>query len=474
MIAVIGGGIVGTLTALELLKYYKDVALFEKNPATGMETTKANSGIIHAGYDDEPDTFRAQFSYKGNKMYDDLSKLLKFKIKRPGSHVVAYNDDEMEQLYHLAENAKANGFEDDEYEIILKDRLLEMEPNLNKDAIASLWSPIAGIIDPWEVAQRASIAIKRNGGQVFKNKKFISVDKENDKFTLHFEDETEFEADYVINAAGLYADEVAKAFGDNVPEITPVKGEYYLLNKDIKWVNSVIFPLPTEETKGCLVLPTVDEGFLVGPNSNETDSKDDYATTEKGLAEIARDAKKLVPDIKINPGTIMKTFAGLRPETEGKDFYIDKGTDNIIHISGTRSPGLTAAPAIAEYVADMFNERISKKERDINIKGLESNLELIKEDYDKWNELIQKEPAFGEIVCFCNKVTKADVLYAIANGAETIDEIRFFTKAGFGECQGGYCSSKIFEVLKDKKNGKLKNINKFTDDSWIIDSEVRK
>jgi glycerol-3-phosphate dehydrogenase len=474
MIAVIGGGIVGTLTALELLKYYEEVALFEKNPATGMETTKANSGIIHAGYDDEPNTFRAQFSYKGNKMYDDLAELLKFKLKRIGSHVVAYNEDEMEQLYHLTENAKANGFEDDEYEIILKDRLLEMEPNINKNAIASLWSPIAGIIDPWEVAQRASIAIKRNGGQVFKNKKFVSVEKENDKFTLHFEDGTEFEADYVINAAGLYADEVAKAFGDTVPKITPVKGEYYLLNKDIKWINSVVFPLPTEETKGCLVLPTVDGGFIIGPNSNETNSKEDYATTEEGLAEIARDAKKLVPSLKINPNTIMKTFAGLRPETEEKDFYIDKGNDNVIHISGIRSPGLTAAPAIAEYVADMFQEKLIKRERNIKLKGLESNLELIKQDYDEWNKMILKEPDFGEIICYCNKVTKADVLYAIANGAETLDEVRFFTKAGFGECQGGYCSSKIFEILKDKKDGKLKNIKKFADDSWIIDSEVRK
>jgi glycerol-3-phosphate dehydrogenase len=349
-----------------------------------------------------------------------------------------------------------------------------MEPNLNKDAIGSLWSPIAGIVDPWEIAQRASIAIRRNGGEVFKNKKFVSVDKENDKFTLHFEDGTEFDADYVINAAGLYADEVAKAFGDTVPEITPVKGEYYLLNKDIKWVNSVIFPLPTEETKGCLVLPTVDGGFLIGPNANETDSKEDYATSEEGLAEIARDAKKLVPNLKINPGTIMKTFAGLRPETEEKDFYIEKGKDNVIHISGTRSPGLTAAPAIAEYVADMFQEKLEKKQRNIELKGLENNLELIKQDYDKWDEMIQKEPDFGEIICYCNKVTKADVLYAIANGAETIDEIRFFTKSGFGECQGGYCSSKIFEILKDKKDGKLKNIKKFTDDSWIIDSEVRK
>jgi len=474
MIAVIGGGIVGTLTALEFLKYYDDVVLFEKNPATGMETTKANSGIIHAGYDDEPDTLRSNFAYKGNRMYDDLAELLKFKIKRPGSHVVAYNEKEMEQLYHLAENAKANGFEDDEYEIILKDKLLEMEPNLNKDAIASLWSPIAGIIDPWEVAQRASIAIKRNGGKVLKNKKFTGVDKKEGKFILHFEDGSDFEADYVINAAGLYADEVAKAFGDIVPEITPVKGEYYLLNKDKKWVNSVVFPLPTEETKGCLVLPTVDDGFLIGPNAKETDSKEDYATSEEGLAEIARDAKKLIPDIKINPGTIMKTFAGLRPETKGKDFYIEKGKDNIIHISGTRSPGLTAAPAIAEYVADMFDENIMKKQKNIHIKGLESNLELIKHDYDKWNKMIQKEPDFGEVICYCNKVTKADVLYAIANGAETVDEIRFFTKSGFGECQGGYCSSKIFEILKDKKDGKLKNIKKFADDSWIIDSEVRK
>ncbi|POZ93430.1 NAD(P)/FAD-dependent oxidoreductase [Petrotoga halophila] len=473
MIAVIGAGIVGSLIAREINKYIEDVYIFEANNRIAAGVTKGNSAIIHGGYDDEPGSVRAEFCYRGNKLYDEISQELSVEVKRVGSHVVALNEDDLKAIDELEERAIQNGVK--EYEILDKAELLKMEPNLNENALRSLYCPIAAITEPWETVIQAAKSVEINGGKVLKNKKLVEVKKKDNKFELFFEDGSSYIADLVINAAGLYADEVAKLFGDEVPYIFPRKGEYILLGKDVKYVNSVIFPTPSKITKGCLVMPTVDGGYLAGPTAQNIKSKKDLSTTQEGLLEVREKSLSLVPTLDFSRN-VVKTFAGLRPETKEKDFHIDVGGGNVIHVSGIRSPGLTAAPAIAKYVVEyLIQEKlhINLEKRKNYINHIEKVPHLVDEDYDYWERVIQEDPDAGEMICYCNKITKKEIKEAIKNGARTLDDVKFITRASFGECQGSFCVPKILKIISEETGLKPEEVLQNEEGSWIIDSEVR-
>lgn len=473
MIAVIGAGIVGSLIAREINKYIEDVYLFESKSGIGQGVTKGNSGIIHGGYDDPPGSLRGELCYKGNRLYDLVAEELSVEIIRTGSHVIALEENELEAIDELVEKAIKNNV--NEYKILERDELVNMEPNLNESALRSFYCPIAGVVEPWEVAMQAAKSVKLNGGKVLKNKKLVNVEKKDRKFELYFEDGSNYTADLVINVAGLYADEVAKLFGDEVPFIFPVKGEYFLLGKDIKYVNSIIFPTPSKLTKGCLIVPTVDGGYIAGPTARGVKSKEDFSTTFEGLSEVKEKSLRLVPSLDFSRN-VVKTFAGLRPETRDKDFYIDKGKDNVIHVSGIRSPGLTAAPAIAKYVVEyLIQEKIhlNLQKRSDYINYVEKTPHLVETDLEYWEKVIEVDPEAGEMVCFCNKVTKKEIKEAIKDGARTIDEVKFATRASFGECQGSFCSSKILKIISEETGLRPDEILQNEKGSWIINSEVR-
>jgi len=474
LIAVIGGGIVGSLIARELNKYEKDVYLFEAKNSIGIGVTKGNSGIIHGGYDDPPGTLRAKLCHMGNKLYEEISKELSIEVLRVGSHVVAFNEEELKIIDEIEENAIKNNMK--EYKILDKKDVLDMEPLLNKDVLKSFYCPIAGVTEPWEVAMQAAKSIEINGGKVFKNKKLVGVNKKSEKYELIFEDGSSYLTDLVINACGLYADEVAKLFGDNLPLIFPVKGEYFLFGKDIKYSNSIIFPIPTPLTKGCLVVPTVDGGFLAGPNAQEVKSKKDFSTTTEGLSEVRERSLKLIPSLDFSRN-VVKVFAGLRPETKMKDFHIDVGErGNVIHVSGIRSPGLTAAPAIAKYVVEYLiaeKMHINLKKRKDYTSYIEKMPHLVETDLVYWERAINEDPEAGEMICFCNEVTKKEIKEAIRSGARTIDDIKFSTRASFGECQGSFCTSKILKIISEETHLSPTEIKQNEEGSWIIASEVR-
>lgn len=473
MIAVIGAGIVGSLIAREINKYIEDVYIFEAKNRIAAGVTKGNSAIIHGGYDDEPGSVRAEFCYRGNKLYDEISQELSVEVKRVGSHVVALNEDDLKVIDELEKKAIQNGVK--EYEILDKAELLEMEPNLNKSALRSLYCPIAAITEPWEAVIQAAKSVEINGGKVLKNKKLVEVKKKDNKFELFFEDGSSYIADLVINAAGLYADEVAKLFGDEIPYIFPRKGEYILLGKDVKYVNSVIFPTPSKITKGCLVMPTVDGGYLAGPTAQNIKSKQDLSTTQEGLLEVKEKSLRLVPTLDFSRN-VVKTFAGLRPETKEKDFYIDVGGGNVIHVSGIRSPGLTAAPAIAKYVVEyLIQEKlhINLEKRKNYINHIEKVPHLVEEDYEHWKRVIQEDQDAGEMICYCNKITKKEIKEAIKNGARTLDDVKFATRASFGECQGSFCIPKILKIISEETGLRPEEILQNEKGSWIINSEVR-
>ncbi len=478
-IVVIGAGVVGSLIAREFTKYDCDVIIIEKEKDAGIGISKANSAIIHAGYDDEPGTLRAKFCSAGNFLYSQLSFELDFDLKRIGSHVVAFNNEERTILNKLYKQGIENKVPD--LRILEKDELFVMEPNLNPDIVASLYAPTAAITEPWQICIAAVENAYLNGTKICLEEEVISIEVKDCKIKKVITDKHEYHADIVINAAGLYADKIATIAGDRAIPIHPRIGEYILLNKftahDI--VNSIIFPTPSKMGKGILVLPTVDNGILLGPTSVDLHYrlKDLRATTKEGLDKIVQNAKHLVPSIDIRE--TVKTFAGSRPETPNKDFWI--GPSRIIyglyHAAGTRSPGLTSAPAIAEYVVKDAIEKYElnlKKRTDFNpirkrIKHYIGKLNI--RDYD---EIIKNDPLAGKIVCVCNKVTEREIVEAIKRGAKTLDSIKFRTRAMFGECQGGFCTNKILEILSKETGIPVDSIVYNHDNSYIVKGKVRK
>lgn len=478
-VAVIGTGVVGSLIARELTKYSNfQVFIFEKDFDIGMGVSKANSAIIHAGYDDKPGTIKAKLCAKGNKMYDLLEKELDIEIKRIGSHVVAFKKDEMNTINELYEQGIKNGVP--KMKILDKEEVLRMEPNLNHHVVGSLYAPTAGITEPWQISIAATQNAIKNGAKLHLNEEVTNILTKNNKIEKLITNKSEYEIDLIINASGLYADDIAKMAGDISIPIHPRKGEYVLLNKftvhDL--VKSILFPTPSKMGKGILVLPTVDGGTLLGPTSEDLSYmlKSDRSTTDDGISRIVDNAKHMVPSLDIRE--TVKIFSGSRPESPNKDFWLGSSEKilGLFHAGAMRSPGLTAAPAIAEYI---INEIKDKMQIDLNInKDFDPYFKRIRNYYsqnslEELDELIKKDPTKGHIVCVCNKITESEVIEAIKRGANTLDGIKFRTRATFGECQGGFCNHKLLKILSRELNLPLEKINNGPENSYVLNGKVR-
>ncbi len=478
-IGIIGAGVSGALIARELSRYDLEIHIFDKNFDPGMGITKANSAIIHAGYDDEPGTVRSKFCVPGNELYIELSKELEIDLKRIGSIVLAFNEDEvrtLEELFHRGEENGVKGLE-----IWEKDRLLSYEPNINPEVLAGLWAPTAGITEPWMVAIAGVENAVQNGATFHKNSEVVDIITENQKVTgLVTKDGKRFELDVIINCAGLYGDVIAKMAGAQAPVLHPRKGEYILLDKQEMggYVKSVLFPTPSLLGKGTLVTPTIDGGILVGPTAvdlpPDIEFREDNSTTFEGFETLITRAKRMTPLIDFR--TSIKTFAGLRPESPQKDFVI--GPTNVagfFNVIAMRSPGLTAAPAIAKYVVELLQENLGinfVRKNDFN-----SYRKRIPHYADKsikeWDDEISNEKEAGKLICFCNKVTEKEIVEAIKSGADTIDGIKFRTRAMFGSCQGGFCTHRIMKILARELGKDISEITFRNPDSWVLDGKVR-
>jgi len=475
-VIVIGGGITGAFIARELSKYDLDITLIEKNLDVAWGTTKANSAILHAGYDDHPGTLRAKLCAKGNELHFKLSQELEYDVKRIGSLVVAFNEDELKVLEELLERGKKNNVPG--LEILKGEEIFEKESNLNREVKYALWAPTAGIIEPWGAVISAIENAVTNGLKLVLGEKVIDFEKKNGKISKVITNKNYYEADLVINSAGLYGDEIAKIAGTEFVPIHPRRGEYILLDKKIGGiVKSIIFPTPTPKSKGILVLPTIDGGVLLGPTAEDLpeDQKENTSTSQEGLKKVIEDTRRLVPSLDISYA--IKTFAGLRAETPNKDFFIkeSESVPNFINVIGIRSPGLTAAPAIAEYVVEIIQEKlrinlVRKKDFIAKRERIKKYSEL---SLEEWNEEIKKDPLCGKIVCYCNMVTEREIVEAIKRGATTLDGVKFRTRASFGRCQGNFCGPRILEILARELNKDISEIVTNSEESWILNGRVR-
>ena len=473
-IAVIGAGIVGALVARELCRYEAEVHLFERAPDVGRGVTKANSGIVHGGFHDEPGTLRARFCAPGNILFEKLSRELDIPFSRTGAYVLAFSRAELPVLEALREQGEENGVPG--LEIHGRDEVLAREPRVNPGVIAGLWSPTVGITEPWQVAIAAVENARENGLELHLSEPVVGIGVRSGRVQEVVTPHGSYPVDAVVNAAGLFADRVAGMAGLGEPRLFPRRGEYVLLDKAASGlVNSVLFPAPQGESKGILVLPTVDGGVLLGPTAKDLpeDAREATETTASGLARVVEGARRLIPELPLHH--VIKTFAGLRPESPQKDFVLG-GTSvrGFYQAAAMRSPGLTAAPAIAEWLAGevMASELSLKPKGSFNPirKGIPSVAELPEAE---WEELIRKDPRYGRIVCFCNRVTEGEIVEAIRRGARTLDGVKFRTRAGFGRCQGGFCTDRILQILARELGRAPEEIPMAKRDSLLVVGRVR-
>ena len=473
-IAVIGGGIVGSLIARELTRYKVDVLLFEKEADIGWGVTKANSAIIHGCFHETPGTDRASFCVEGNKLYGELSRDLDVPFRRIGAYVVALSDNELPALQKLYEQGIKNGVPG--LEMHDRDTVLTREPNLNPSVVAGLWSPSVGITEPWALAIAAVENAVHNGLDLHVAERVVAIDAVDGRVQRIMTERGEYEVDAVVNAAGLFADRVAEMVGLSKPILSPRRGEYLLLDKKVgPLVSSVIFPTPNDMSKGTLVVPTIDGGILLGPTAENLDAEEKEATetTRDGLHEVIEGARRLVPALDLS--LVVKTFAGLRPETADRKFVVGRtAIGGFFQAAGMRSPGLTAAPAVARFLAcDMMAHDLNlvkKKSFSPTRRGIRKVLELPAQERDA---LIEADPHYGRMVCQCNHVTEGEIVEAIHRGARTLDGVKFRTRAGFGRCQGGFCTDKILLILARELNVSPNDITLHGGESAILSGKVR-
>ncbi len=446
-VVVIGGGITGTAILRELTKYDLTCVLLEKEPDLALGTTKANSAILHAGFDAPTGSLKAITNVRGNKLYHELEKELALDIKWTGSLVVATTEEEKATLEELLTRGKANGVEG--LKLLTREEVLEQEPNLTT-AVAALWAPTAGVCWPFGAALAFAENAVQNGGEVIRDCEVSGFVKEDGKIIGVQTNKGTIAAKYVVNAAGVYADTIAKLAGDDSFTIHPRRGEYILFDKTAcnDLVYGVVFPTPTKKSKGILICTTTHGNTFIGPNANEQDSKNDHAVTAEGMNEIISSARKLIPSLPM--GAAITQFAGLRAVSDSGDFVIGPSdVEGFYNAAGMQSPGLTSAPAVAELIAAEI-ARVSGATRKNDFQNkLPERKAFVRMTRSEQAAKVAENNLYGRVICRCETVTEGEIVEAIHNpvGARTVDGVKRRTRAGMGRCQGGFCGPRVTQIL---------------------------
>ena len=459
-VVIIGAGVVGCSIARELSRYDLQIQVLERASDVCEGTSKANSGIVHAGFDAHPGTLKAKMNVAGNEKMEALSRELDFPFQRNGSLVLCFAEKDRDKLEKLLEQGIANGVK--ELRIIEKEELRQMEPDISREAVAALYAPTGGIVCPFGL----TIAMAENAavnGVEFKLETQVFSVKRKENHYLVTTSRGEVECLAVVNAAGVYADTFHNMVSGRRLHIIPRKGEYCLLDKKVgNYVHSTIFQLPTVYGKGVLVTPTVHGNLLIGPTAADIEDKEAVSTTGEGIADVQKRAALSVE--KLPTKQIITSFAGLRAHEEGGDFVLGEPEDapGFFDAAGIESPGLTCAPALGEYLAGLVAERLKaeKKENFVAARKGIPNMALASEEERK--KLIAENPAFADVVCRCEMVTEGEILAAIHRpvGATTLDGVKRRTRAGMGRCQAGFCSPRTVELLARELNRDMAEITK--------------
>lgn len=467
-VIIIGAGVTGVAIARELSRYQADICVLEKEEDVCSGTSKANSGIVHAGYDAKPGTMKARMNLLGNARMETLSKELDFPFVRNGSLVICTAEEEMPRLQKLYEKGKVNGVPG--LRIVSREEMQDMEPNITKNVCAALYAPTGGIVCPFSLTIALAENANKNGVGFFFNTEVADVKKGADFFRV-ITGQGEYRAKCIVNAAGVYADTFHNMVSSKKLSVIPRKGEYYLLDKSAGGhVSRTIFALPGQYGKGVLVTPTVHGNLLIGPTSVDIGDKEGTHTTAEGLSAVREKAAKSVENLPMRE--CITSFAGLRAHEEQGDFVIGEVADapGFFDCVGIESPGLTSAPAIGVTVAELVKEKLRLREKaefDGTRKGIlnPSTLSL-----KERNELITKNPAYGTIICRCEGITEGEIIDAVHRplGAKSLDGVKRRTRAGMGRCQSGFCMPRTMEILERELKMRPEEVTKCGGESRIL------
>ena len=461
----------GASVARELSRYKLNVAILEKEEELAFGVSKSNSGIIHPGTQNSPNSLKGKLCVQGNFLMRRLARELGVDFKEAGELIVAFSEQETLQLLQLKKDAERLAIPG--IRMVNRNWLEKNEPNLNRKVNAALYAPTAGIISPYRLVYDLSENARKNGVEIHTQAKVEGISRlseNNPRFKIATSC-GEFNARYVINCAGLYADEVAKMVGVNDFKISPRKGEEFLLDKKRKGITRhLIFPVPSKNTKGVLIIRSADGNPMIGPTAEDIEDKQDLSTSDAGLQKVVSAAQKLVPSI--DPHDIIAYFAGLRP-TAGDDFIIraEKSVPGFVTVAGIQSPGLTAAPAIALMVLDILKKNgLILKKKLIFHHHRKRSVHLFEIPLGKTKRLIKKYSGYGDIVCRCEMVSAKEIEDAIARGARTLDGIKFRTRAQAGRCHGSFCAARLMKILSEKTNTPVTQVTKRGVGSEIVKS----
>ena len=467
-VIIIGGGVVGCAIAREMAKQERKIALLERASDVCEGSSKANSGIIHAGYDALPGTLKASLNVQGNRMMEALAKELDIPFKQNGSFVLSFDEEGRDGLKKLYDRGIANSVKN--MQILSGDEVRKLEPNVSSEVKAALYAPTAGIACPFGMTYAFAENAAVNGVEFYLNTEVIDIKKTKDGFLLLTSKEN-YEAKYVINAAGVYADKIHNMVSENKLNIIPRRGQYCLMDKEVgSLTKATLFQLPTKLGKGVLVTPTVHGNLLVGPNAEDLEDKEGINTTAAGLEDILMRGERSIVGLPKNK--VITSFAGLRANEGSGDFIIKEAEDakGFIDVAGIASPGLTASPAIGVYVAELM-QKIAPTTLKQNFiatrKGIPNVATATMEERRK---LIEKNPAYANVICRCELVTEGEIIDAIRRpvGATTLDGIKRRTRAGMGRCQSGFCSPKVVELLAKELGVQVSEITKMGGNSTFI------
>lgn len=471
-VVVIGGGITGTAVLHELVKYNLRAILVEQEPELAAGTTKANSAVLHAGFDAPEGSIKARMNVEGNKLYHDLKDELDLQIRWSGSFVVAMDDEQMAVLRDLLKRGQDNGVPG--LEIWDGDAVRKSEPNVSKDIKGALWAPTAGICWPFGLALAFAENAVVNGAEILRECTVTDIIVEQGAVKSVETDQGSIETKYVINAAGIHADEISHLAGDNSFAIHPRKGEYILFDKTAQknLVYSPIFPTPTKMGKGILVCATTHGNVFVGPNAQDMndDEKDNTAVTISGMDETLEKARRLVPNIPV--GAAITEFAGVRAVSSTGDFILgpSKITKGLIQAAGIQSPGLTSAPAIAKYLTDAIVREMGAVKKSDYKKGRPAQPCFRMLTNADQRALIAKDSRYGRVICRCETVTEGEIVDAIHRpvGARTVDGVKRRTRAGMGRCQGGFCGPRVIQILSRELHIPITKVRKEMKKSYMF------
>lgn len=469
-VAIIGAGVIGTSIFRELTKYKLKVVVLEKEKDVSMGTSKANSAIVHAGYDPKEGTLMAKYNVKGNEMFEDMCRELSVPFKRNGSLVIAFDDDDMKTVKELYENGNKIGVKG--LEILSREEVIEKEPNLNNDIKGALYAPTGGIVGPFEYTIALAENGVANGGEIKLQKEVNSIEKAQDgSFKIITLDGEVIESKYVINAAGLYGDKIHNLICEESFKIIPRSGEYFVMDKSQgSVVSHTIFQCPSKLGKGVLVTPTVHGNLLVGPDAIDLEDKEDLGTTGNGLNEIRKTSMKTTENINFRDS--IRNFAGLRAQPSTGDFIIEENdkVKGFIDVVGMKSPGLSSAPAIALGVVDILKESGLRLEKNPDFNGKREQINFMELPAEEKAKLIKKDPRYGRIICRCENITEGEIVDAIKRsfGVLSLDGVKRRCRPGMGRCQGGFCGPRVQEIISRECNVPLEDIVLEKDGSYIL------